>query len=209
MYELIKILLAGLAISFLGSLPLGTLNITAMQIAVTETVRKALLFAAGVALVEIVYVRLSLKGIDWIMANQTIFRAMEWATVFIFAALGINSLLAARRQAEAKKNIILTSKLNRFALGLSMSAVNPAQIPFWFAWSAYLFTIGLLKHDTAAYNSYIIGIGLGTCLGLLLFIYGGRWLTQKLNASQRILNLLVGVVFIVSSMVQLVRLISR
>ena len=67
---------AGLLISFLGSLPLGTLNITAMQIAIQETIRRALQYALGVAIIELFYVRLSLKGIDWILANKKVFYFM-------------------------------------------------------------------------------------------------------------------------------------
>ena len=81
MFSFINIFTAGMVISFLGSLPLGTLNIAAMQIAVQETVRRALAYALGVAIVEILYVRLSLKGIDWIIANRKVFYILEWVRV--------------------------------------------------------------------------------------------------------------------------------
>ncbi len=209
MSDYLLLLLTGMGISFLGSLPLGNLNITAMQIAVSENTRKALLFAAGAALVEIIYVRLSLKGIGWILSNQALFRYMEWAAVIIFAALGIGSLWLARRGAGEQKSMVLDQRLNRFLLGLGMSAVNPAQIPFWFAWSSYLFSTGLLQNDSRHFNVYIAGIALGTLTGLALFIFGGRWLLKKINASQRLLNTLVGIVFLLSAVIQLYKLLYR
>ena len=66
MHPLAKIFITGMLISFLGSLPLGTLNVAAMQIAITEGYTKAILFSLGSLLVEMVYVRLSLVGMDWI-----------------------------------------------------------------------------------------------------------------------------------------------
>ena len=53
-------------ISFLGSLPLGTLNIAAMQIGIQESLNHAIWFSLGSLLVEMIYVRVSLVGIDWV-----------------------------------------------------------------------------------------------------------------------------------------------
>ena len=208
MFSFIKIFTAGMVISFLGSLPLGTLNIAAMQIAVQETVRRGLAFALGVAIVEILYVRLSLKGIDWIIENKKVFYFMEWATVVLFIILAVSSFMVSRRTEGRQKNILLNNKVNRFWLGLTMSAVNPVQIPFWFLWSSYLFSTGLLKANNYHFNVYTLGIGVGTVSGLLLFIYGGKWIVQRLNARQRTINLVVALVFLVSAIVQLTRVLN-
>ena len=209
MFDLLSLLGAGLVISFLGSLPLGTLNMAAMQIGIQESTRRALVFALGVAIVELIYVRLSLKGVGWIMANQQVFYWMEWATVVLFLVLGISSILAARKHVENKKNLLLNNSVNRFWLGISMSAINPVQIPFWFMWSSYLYSIKLLRPEALLFNIYTAGIGLGTISGLLLFIFGGRWLVQRLNTGQRTLNFLVGLVFILSALVQLFRILGK
>ena len=95
--------------------------------------------------------------------------------------------------------------MHRFWLGFTMSAVNPVQIPFWFIWSAYLFSNKLLLPTQAYYIFYIAGIGTGTLCGLAIFIFAGRWLVNKLHASNRIINIIVGIVFIVSAAIQLYR----
>jgi hypothetical protein len=63
-----------------------------------------------------------------------------------------------------KKNVILSSTLHRFWLGLFMSALSPMQIPFWFGWSTVLLTKKILQPVQSHYNSYIAGIGVGTLL---------------------------------------------
>lgn len=209
MFSGFKIYLAGLVISFLGSLPLGTLNITAMQVAVQETIRRAIYFALGAALVELVYVRISLKGIDFILANKTIFYYMEWLTVFLFLVLAIVSFRTAGKPASEQKSILLKNNVNRFWLGMSMSAINPVQVPFWFLWSGYLFSIQWLHSTSFDFNVYTLGIATGTVLGFILFIYGGRWLINRLHTGQRMLNILVGIVFLLSAIIQLVRVYSK
>ena len=61
-------------VSFLGSLPLGTLNVAAMQISITEGVSAAMFFSLGSLLVEIIYVRISLVAMDWIRKQERIFK---------------------------------------------------------------------------------------------------------------------------------------
>lgn len=209
MFSLLKVFFTGLAISFLGSLPLGSLNISAMQVALQENLRRAVFFSLGVALVEIIYVRLSLTGMDWVMRHRQLFHILEWATVFLFIVLAISSFIAANKKTGSPKNIMLNNKLNRFWLGVTMSAINPVQIPFWFIWSTYLLSNKILLPATVDFTVYTIGIGIGTLLGLALFIFGGRLVVQKLNASHRIINLAVALVFLISAIIQLYRVLNK
>lgn len=198
----------GLLISLVGALPLGTLNVTAMQISIQENSRNAIRYALGVALVEIIYVRISLKGMRWVMENQLVFYTLEWATVVLFIALAIASFVTASKSRD-QKNILLKSNLNRFILGFSMSALNPVQIPFWFIWSTYLLSNQFLKTTEWQFNIYTAGIGIGTLLAMGVFIFAGKWLVRKLNASHRIVNISVGVIFVISAGIQLYRVVSK
>ena len=126
-------------VSFLGSLPLGTLNVAAMQISVSDGIYAAMLFSAGSLLAEIMYVRLSLVAMDWIRKQEKIFRILEWVTLAIVLALAVTSFYAALHP-KVGKNIILSSNMPTILLGFTMSVVNPVQIPFWFGWSTVLFT---------------------------------------------------------------------
>jgi len=209
MFSYITPFTMGMLISFLGSLPLGTLNISATQLAVGEGSRKAVAFAIGVALVEIIYVRLSLVGIDWIVQHRNVFIFMEWLTVLLFVVLAFSSFRAATHKQPDSKNILLNNRIRRFWLGVTMSAVNPVQIPFWFLWSSYLISNRLLAANELSFHLYIAGIACGTVAALFVFIYGGRWLVQKFNASYRSINWVVGVVFLVSAAIQLIRVLNK
>ncbi len=209
MPELIKVFFTGMLISFLGALPLGSLNVTAMQLAIAENTARAVKFSLGVALVEIIYVRISLKGMDWVIEHQGLFYLLEWVTVFLFFVLAISSFITMRKKTAQPKNILLNNPLNRFWLGFVMSAINPVQIPFWFIWSTYLLSNKVLLPNEATFNIYTIGIGTGTLIGLAIFIYSGKWLVNKLNASNRIINLVVGFVFLISAFIQLYRVLHQ
>lgn len=206
--KLLRIAFTGMFISFLGTLPLGTLNIAAMQISVSDGLRPAIYFAIGVLLVEIIYVRISLVAMDWVRKREKLFRWLEWFTLMIIIALAVTSFIAAA-DPHIKKNVILSNTIHRFWLGLFMSAINPVQIPFWFGWSSVLFTKKVLVPKPAYYNSYIAGIGMGTFIGFSVFIFGGQLLVNELNARQNVISWIIGGVFVVTAVIMLWKLLKK
>ena len=205
---MLKIFLTGMFISFLGSLPLGTLNVAAMQISITDGYTQAILFSLGSLLVEMIYVRVSLVGMDWIRKQERIFRVLEWITLLIVVALAVSSFHAALHP-KTGKNIILSSTLPRFILGATMCALNPVQIPFWFGWSTVLFTKKVLLPRADNYNFYILGIGIGTFTGNCVFIFGGQLIVEKLNTNQGILSWVIGGIFAVTALIQIWRMFKK
>jgi threonine/homoserine/homoserine lactone efflux protein len=204
-----KIFFTGMLVSFLGSLPLGTLNVAAMQISVSDGIIAAMLFSAGSLLAEIIYVRLSLVAMDWIRKQEKIFRILEWVTLAIVLALAISSFYSALHPSESKNAILSRSTLPHFVLGLTMSALNPVQIPFWFGWSTVLFTKKILLPRKDHYNTYIIGIGLGTFMGNCVFIFGGQLIASKISNNQQILSWVIGSIFSITAVIQIWRMFKK
>lgn len=202
---LLRVFFWGLLVSFLGSLPLGTLNVAAMQISVQENVTNAIYFSLGSLLVEMIYVRFSLVGINWLQQQKSLFRWMEWITLAIVVALAVGSFIAAM-QPQQEKNVMLDNNINRFLLGLMLSAISPMQIPFWFGWSTVLFTKKILVPKASYYNLYIVGIGLGTLMGNFVFIFGGKFIVNKLNANQDVINWVIGGIFAITAIIFLIKI---
>ena len=206
MPKVLRIFLWGMMISFVGSLPLGTLNVAAMQIGIQESINDAIWFSFGSLLVEMVYVRISLVGIDWVRKQNKLMKAMEWITLVIIIALAVGSFISATKSGGAAKNVMLQNNMHRFLLGMFMCAINPVQIPFWFGWSTVLFTKKILEPKPSQYNSYIFGIGLGTLAGNCVFIFGGKWMVQKIANSQQYLNWVIGGIFALTALIQFIKI---
>jgi len=202
---LVKVFFWGMIVSFLGSLPLGTLNVAAMQISVQESIHNAIYFSLGSLLTEMIYVRISLVGINWIRKRKVLLKWMEWIALAIVLALAIGSFIAATHEHHAK-NVMLNNNMNRFVLGFLLSAISPMQIPFWFGWSTVLFSKNILQPKNSYYNFYIVGIGLGTLLGNCVFIFGGKYIVEKLNANQSILNWVIGGIFSATAIIMFIRI---
>ncbi len=208
MPALFKIFLTGMLVSFLGSLPLGTLNIAAMQISISSGVTAAMLFSVGSLIAEIIYVRISLVAMDWVRKQERVLKALEWVTLLIVTALAIFSFYAALHP-KVEKNMVLDSPLPKIVLGFVMSALNTVQIPFWFGWSTVLFSKKILLPRNDHYNTYILGIGLGTFMGNALFIFGGLLIASKINNNQHILNWVIGGIFALTALIQLWKILRK
>jgi threonine/homoserine/homoserine lactone efflux protein len=204
----LRVFFTGMLVSFLGTLPLGTLNIAAMQIAIADSVRNAILFSLGTLTAEMTYVRISLVAMDWVRKQQKIFKLLEWFTLLVIIALAVASFIAASHPHE-NKNVILNSNLPSYILGLVMGGINPMQIPFWFGWSTVLFTKKILLPNKHHYNFYTVGIGLGTLIGFGLFIFGGRLIASRIQNNQSTVNYVIAGIFTITALVQMWRMFVR
>ena len=207
MKKYIRVLLAGLAISFLGSLPLGTMNIAAAQIAIQLGASAGLLYATGSMLTEIVIVRLSLIAMTWLIRQHRIFHFLELFTVSLLFILALASFTAAYKM-SGFSNSGFISFSHPFWTGVFLSATNPLHIPFWMGWSTALLNKQVLKPDLFYYNFYITGIGAGTMLGFMVFIYGGGYMVNQVKQHQTLLNLTIGIVLLGTAALQLKRIIA-
>jgi threonine/homoserine/homoserine lactone efflux protein len=208
MRQLTNVFFTGMLVSFLGSLPLGTLNVAAMQISISDGYNAAIAFAAGTFIVEMVYVRLSLVAMDTIRKHEKVVKMLGWITLAIIIALAVASFIAAAKNTPHAKNVVLSNGLPRFFLGVIMSALNPVQIPFWFGWSTVLFSKKILLPNNRHYNLYIAGIGLGTFFASCVFIFGGQLVAEKLNTNQNTLHWIIGSIFSITAIIQCWKLIK-
>ena len=206
------VILTGLFISFLGTLPLGTLNVLAARMAIEDGIGPAIWFSIGALLVEIAYVRLSLVAMGWIRRQKKWFRIMEWLTVIIILFLAIGSFLMAAHPHTGKTMVlgfISPAPIPRLLTGMLLSAINPLQIPFWFGWSTLLLNKNILLPRQDHYNLYIAGIGLGTFAGNAVFIFGGRLLVQTLSMHQTLVNSIIGAIFAITAIIQIRKMLTH
>jgi threonine/homoserine/homoserine lactone efflux protein len=209
MLKLLQVLLIGLLVSFIASLPLGTLNVAAMQISIANGIEVALLFSLGSLLAEMIYVRLSLVAMDWLRKQTRLLSIFDFLTFLLLIVLAASNFYIAFSENGQNRNLILGSALPKFLLGFLMSIINPVQIPFWFGWSTVLFSRGLLEAKNIQYNAFIVGIGMGTLLGNSVFIFGGQLVATAINDNQSFVSVLIGSIFLITAGWQLYKLLRK
>lgn len=196
-------------ISFLGSLPLGTMNVTATNVAVKDGIYAGLLFTLGALTIETICLCITLLAMEWVRKQQRLFRVFEWLTAILIFTLALASFVAAYKMKTFGDSAFTAYNISPFLLGLLLSALNPMHIPFWFGWTTILINKNVLLPGFKNYLIYVMGISIGTVLGFAVFVYGGNYIIEKLADNQNILNWIIGIVLLVTALIQLYKIIYK
>jgi threonine/homoserine/homoserine lactone efflux protein len=202
MVKLLRIFVSGIFISFIGMLPLGTQNVAAMQIAISDGLKPALLFALGLVVADIFYIYTTLLAMRWIQKQKKIFKVLEWVTLLIVVALAAANFYAALHP-TVQKNVVLSNPLPKFVLGLVLNGINPMQIPFWFGWGTVLITKKIIETRWQHYHFFTAGATIGMSAATLLFIFGGRIIADKISNNQDIVYFIIGAIFTITALIQI------
>ncbi len=198
MKRILKVYFLGWLISFLGSLPLGTLNITAFHIAALENIKEALLFALAVVLVEVVVVRITLGFSNTINLKSRLFSYTLPVAITLLLYLAISSFLSSNDHTDLLAEPYLFSLIrSSFLLGLLLSITNPMHIPFWMTWNGVLIEKRTLDNGPGMYPSYLLGIGLGSIAGLMPFIFAGKYIFQEYRQFSFVIALGTGSLYLI------------
>lgn len=199
---MLNAIVIGLAIGFIGYLPLGNINLTVVQMALNRPIAHVIRFIILVAFFEFVYCYLCMKGMSWLVTQQDLILFLKWATVVVFSLLGVLALYQGFKQ----RNGHLVSTEHVMRKGILIAILNPFQIPFWIVWGLYLLQDNLINKNEPYLFIFALFTSFGTIAVLTLYGYLGKYLVERLKINQSALNLFIGVLLIVLAIIQAVKL---
>ena len=169
--KIFKNILVGFAISFIGSIPLGYLNLIGYQIYSTSNINQLNLYLFGVLIIEAIVIYATLKFSSKISMNP---KWKNYISVFSFIfLLGIAILTYNSTSNESnaldKYNAYLS--YSAFISGIILSCINVAQVPFWMSWNLYLTNEKYIIVEDKNEWFYVLGTIIGTYCGMLAIIF--------------------------------------
>ena len=188
-------------ISFIGSLPVGTLNVNITDLVIDKHIGAAILFGMGAMLVEVGMVRIALVTVKRLEGMSRLFRWFRLLGCIVVLLFAFISLEAAWHLRKAGVTIPFAGNAP-FVSGLILSLLNPLHVPFWMGWTAVLKAKGLMSDVQRDYNIYVSAIGMGTCIAFLVYGITGHLLILFLRTNQNLFNWLTGVALLVAGLVQ-------
>ena len=186
---IIQVFLIGAIISFIGSIPPGTLNLSVLQLGLEHKTKVALRFSLAVAIVEYPYAWIGVVFEDLITSSPVIVDNFQLITAVVMLVIGAFSIWSARKPSE------FSVRFNEsgFRRGIVLSILNPMAIPFWVAYTAFLKSQGWIDVSTQwLVHSYVLGTSVGVMILLVLFTF----LAQRLSGyvkDNRIVKLIPGI----------------
>ncbi|WP_420582684.1 LysE family transporter [Reichenbachiella sp.] len=168
---------AGFFFSFIGSIPPGSINISALQYALEKRIRAAYAFAVAAAATEYLYAAIAVRFQIYLTESADISQYFQMITGSVLILLGVLNLFKKSRKTKVKN---IGEKRNAFKKGILLSLANPLAIPFWLMVTAYLQSMGWIVMSDQNFWIYVTGISTGTFCLLATVIKLGT----KFNAIQ-------------------------
>jgi len=183
----------GLIASFIGSLPLGVLNLTVMDIAIHKSKRDVLYFALGAAGIEFFQAFIAVKFSSWFLNKPSIDMIFNIIVIPVFIILSIYYFRKSRKKLEAKKNKRNISSFNKAVL---LSAINPLSIPFWIFYATYFNSLGLILFENLYIVLFVTGIAVGTFFALISFGKISRLIITRIKVLNLWIDKIIAIVFL-------------
>lgn len=180
-------------VSYLGSIPPGTINISVMQMSIQKQRRAALFFGLGASVIELIYVAITVKFQQFLYAHERLTFAFQIVTAVVLVALGIINLVS---RITSQKFIPHGSIRRRtgFKRGVTLGLLNPMTIPFWLIVTNYLVTNNWVTVGGKNFWAYVTGLAAGTFILMVTVDFLGSKF-QKISDNTFLVRKVPGILF--------------
>lgn len=195
--------------SFIGSIPLGYLNLIGYQIYSTSNFNQLNLYLLGVLFVEAIVIYSTLKLSSKVAMNP---KWKNYISVFSFIFLvGITILTYNSTSSESNSLDKYNSYLSYSALisGIILSCINAAQIPFWMSWNLYLTNENYIISSGKKGLFYVFGTVTGTYFGMLAIIFSIQAAKNEDYISPTFFSKYIWLIFLVLAIFQLFQIVRN
>lgn len=191
----VKNITVGFLISFLGSIPLGFLNVIGFDIYSQNGLPSTLYFLLGVILVEMLVIFLTLIFAEKLAANKKLTMYIEGFSV-VFILILAYVFYAGADSGNQNRTVFANIGNSYFLAGLFFSAINFIQIPFWTGWNLYLINGKYIEVSNSRKYFYVFGTIAGTFCGMLALILALHYFAANVEfLSKYLMKIIIPLVF--------------
>jgi hypothetical protein len=175
----LKNILVGFAISFVGSIPLGYLNVVGFDVYNNAGVNSACLYLLGVVFIEFFVILITLLFANKLISNKKLLQFIEAFSVVFMFFLAILFYTNANNTNSSAMLSQTTLSLHPLVLGILLSCLNFIQLPFWLSWNLFLLNAKHIEITNKFKYSYLFGTSIGTFSGMLTLILSLSFVTHQ------------------------------
>jgi hypothetical protein len=199
----IKNILVGFLVSFVGSIPLGYLNIIGFQIYTDFGIENLVLYLLGVVSIEAFVIYFTLIFANRLVNNIKLMRVIDVFGVFFLLFLAY-SFYSYSNQTAASPNYLEKYMIySPFLVGLLLSGINFMQLPFWTGWNLYLINGNYITTTNTLKFYYVGGTLAGTFAGMIGFVFFLHTIAQNgAHLSKYLFAVIIPLIFIVLACLQ-------
>ena len=189
----LKNISVGFLVSFIGSIPLGYLNVFGFEIYNQQGIKSTILYLLGVIIVEFFVIYFTLIFSKRLAGNARLTKYIEgFSVLFMFILAGVFYF-----GSNLKITISSSFDYSPFVLGIVLSCLNFIQIPFWTGWNLWLLNGKYIEVSISRKYFYVFGTVIGTFCGMLTLILSLHYFASNVDfLSKYLMRIIIPFVFI-------------
>jgi threonine/homoserine/homoserine lactone efflux protein len=189
--EILHHLWLGFTSSFIGTLPLGMLNLTILQLSLANRQKQAIAFSLGATVIEFAQIGITLLGMNVLLTIPQLSNIFSIISIPVLIYLAIQNL----KKGSNTEGGHLTAK-STFYQGVVLGFANVIVYPFWLLWGNIFVQNGWLSPTPSAYFYFSLAAAMGTFGAFLFFILLGKILWKRLTSLQGMIDKLIAYTFL-------------
>lgn len=166
----IKNITVGFIVSFLGSLPLGYLNIVGVEVFSKFGMNSLVSYLVGVIIAQTVVIYYTVIFSNRLISNKKLMKGIDFFAIFFLLLLAYLFYAHSNQTVEDHNYLEDYVRYSPFLIGLVLCMLNFLQIPFWVVWNLYLINANHISLVRKLKFHYIFGTIVGTFWGMLVAI---------------------------------------
>lgn len=184
----------GFVMAFIGVVPPGMLNMTALNIKLNRGKNEAIYFALGAAMIVIPQAYIALGFAKYFVKHPEVIERFKIAGVFILFSLSAYFL----RQAKKKVKIQSSRRQgNYFFIGMTLSALNMLAIPYYLLFSSMLEKKDMLIMSQPYISFFVLGASSGTLFLFMMYIIFAGFIEKRVQFIARNIHYILSILFLI------------
>lgn len=168
--KILKNIFVGFLVSFLGSIPLGYLNVIGFEV-YTRLGKSALIYyLLGVVTIEAVVIYCTLLFADKLSRKKKLMKLIDLFSIAFMLLLAYIFYSQGNKDASGDDQLSSYISYSPYWIGIIFSCLNFMQIPFWLGWNLYVVNARYIKLGKKLNLVYVFGTLIGTFGGILAVV---------------------------------------
>ncbi|WP_395062458.1 hypothetical protein [Flavobacterium sp.] len=192
----LKNIFVGFLVSFIGSIPLGYLNVVGYEVYKKLGFDQTVFYLLGVISIEFFVIYFTLLFAKQLMSKPKLIKFIEaFSIIFMFI---LAYIFYSSANSKTNNNTILDHYIgySAFIVGVILSCLNFIQIPFWMSWNLYLLNAKYIEVSNSRKYFYVFGTVAGTFSGMLVLIFSLNFITNQTDfLAKYLMKFIIPIVF--------------
>lgn len=193
----------GFVMAFLGLIPPGMLNMTAVRTTIGKNRKEGFWFSLGAALVVIFQAFIALAFAKYFANNPQIVENLKLGGIFVLLLLSGVFFFQARKKFKGEGS---SRKGKSFVVGILMSTLNMLAIPFYLVLSSVLENRGLLILEQPYISLFVTGVFFGALSLFMVYVSFALVIQKKAQFIARNINYILSALFFILAILTLFKM---